>query len=213
MKLDRRALLLYAVTDRSWLKDTTLAEAAEEAIKGGATMLQYREKHICCWDLLMQAKELKAVARKYNVPFIVNDNLNVALASEADGIHVGQRDMDAAEARRKIGPNKILGVSVSTPEEARAAELAGADYLGTGAVFPTGTKPDAGAVSIETLKKICEAVSIPVVAIGGINPGNIMELKDSGAAGAAVVSALFSAGDVAGAAAELRRLSESMVGV
>jgi len=211
MKLDKRALLLYAVTDRSWLGNKTLAEQVEEALRGGATMIQLREKDMEEELFLREAFEIKALCRKYNVPFLINDSVGIALKCGADGVHVGQSDMEAGLARSEIGPDMILGVSAQTVEQALLAEKRGADYLGVGAVFSTSTKLDADAVTYGELKNICAAVSIPVVAIGGIYPENVLRLRGSGVAGIAVVSAIFASRDIRKAAEELRTLSERMV--
>ena len=199
------AMQLYAVTDSRWLKGSTLAGAVEKALAGGVTCVQLREKHLPYDEFLRTAKEIKALCQSYHVPFIVDDNLDVALASDADGLHIGQNDMEASKARQLLGPDKILGVSAQTVKQAIAACNAGADYLGVGAVFPTGTKNDAEKVSLDTLKAITAAVNIPVVAIGGINADNISLLAGTGIAGAAVVSAIFARTDIKKAAAELRQ--------
>ena len=191
-------LLLYAVTDRSWLGDRTLYEQVELALKGGATFLQLREKNLCDSEFLLEAKAIQELCR----PFIINDNVKVALETDADGIHVGQHDMEAGNVRKLLGENKILGVSAQTVEQAVRAEQRGADYLGVGAVFPTGSKDDADDVSFETLRAICDAV---VVAIGGITKDNIKELKGSGICGAAVISAIFAQKDIRGATEELKK--------
>ncbi|MEG6613341.1 thiamine phosphate synthase [Pseudoclostridium thermosuccinogenes] len=211
MKLDKKDLLLYAVTDRSWLDGETLESAVEKALKGGATFMQIREKELDAEKFLEEAKKIKELCKKYHVPFVVNDNVDIAIAVDADGVHVGQNDMEAGNVRELIGRDKILGVSVQTVEQAVLAEKRGADYLGVGAVFPTGSKADADYVSRDTLKEICEAVNIPVVAIGGINRENIMELSGSGICGVAVISAIFAQTDIEKAAAELRKLSEKIV--
>ena len=211
MKLDKRSLLLYAVTDRTWLGGRTLADAVHDALEGGATFLQLREK-ISMTILFSTCTEIKEIAAKYKVPFVINDNINVALACGADGVHVGQKDMAAKDVRKIIGPDKILGVSAQTVEQAVAAEENGADYLGVGSVFSTSTKLDADAVSFETLKEICQAVSIPVVAIGGINKDNARKLKGSGIDGIAVVSAIFAQENIREAAAELRQIAREVVG-
>ena len=192
----RKAMLLYAVTDRHWLNGRTLAEDVEKSLKGGATFLQIREKNLGYEDFLADAKSLKPLAEKYGIPYVVNDNVDIALAIDADGIHVGQEDMEAGLVREKIGPDKILGVSAETVEQAVLAQERGADYLGVGAVFPTGSKDDAKEVSFETLKAICEAVTIPVVAIGGITYDNVTELTGSGIDGIAVISALYAQEDI-----------------
>jgi len=211
MKLDKKDLLLYAVTDRSWLDGETLESAVEKALKGGATFMQIREKELDAEKFLEEAKKIKELCKKYHVPFVVNDNVDIAIAVDADGVHVGQNDMEAGNVRELIGRDKILGVSVQTVEQAVLAKKRGADYLGVGAVFPTGSKADADYVSRDTLKEICEAVNIPVVAIGGINRENIMELSGSGICGVAVISAIFAQTDIEKAAAELKKLSEKIV--
>lgn len=208
MKCDKKDLLLYGVTDRSWLGERTLYAAVEQSILGGVTMVQLREKDLEKEEFQKEARQIQELCKKHQVPFLINDNVELAVEIEADGVHVGQHDMEAGQVRRKIGPDKILGVSAQTVEQALKAQAAGADYLGVGAVFPTGTKDDADAVSLDTLKAICQAVDIPVVAIGGISAGNILELADCGLDGVAVVSALFAQPDVRAAAAELRALSD-----
>jgi thiamine-phosphate diphosphorylase len=207
------ALSLYGVTDRSWLPRpfpagdscgaALLAQAAEECIKGGTTMLQLREKDVSRSEMFSIGKAVGDVCRAHNVPFIVDDDADTAVALQADGVHVGQRDAEASDVRRRIGADMILGVSVQTVAQAVRAQAAGADYLGVGAVFPTSTKDDASTVSRECLSAICDAVTIPVVAIGGIHKENIAQLKESGIAGAAVVSALFAASDRTAAARAL----------
>ena len=204
MRLDRNALLLYGVTDRKWLKGRSLAEVVKESLVGGATMIQLREKNLEEGPFLEEAKELQALCRKYKVPFIVNDNVDIALEMDADGIHVGQSDMEAGMVREKLGPEKILGVSAQTVEQAVLAEKRGADYLGVGAVFPTGSKDDAVEVDFDTLKAICEAVTIPVVAIGGITRDNVTQLSGSGICGVAVISALYAQEDIKASTGILR---------
>ena len=199
-------LQLYAVTDSRWLNGCSLAEAVEKALAGGVTCVQLREKQLPFDEFLRTATELKALCKSYHVPFIVDDNLDIALACNADGLHIGQNDMPAAKARKLLSPDKILGVSAQTVEQAIAACRDGADYLGVGAVFPTGTKTDAVGVPLDTLKAITAAVDIPVVAIGGINADNIAELAGTGIAGAAVVSAIFAQDNIKKAAANLRQL-------
>ena len=211
MKFDKKDLLLYDVTDRSWLGSQPLAGAVEKALKGGATFVQLREKNLDEREILKEAVEIKELCRKYGVPFVVNDNINIAIEADADGVHVGQKDMEAGIARKLIGRDKILGVSVQTVEQAIMAEKNGADYLGVGAVFYTVTKADADYVDFETLTAICKAVSIPVVAIGGINKDNIMELAGSGICGIAVISAIFAQADIEKAAAQLKELVVKMV--
>ena len=208
---DKKDLLLYAVTDRTWLGDETLYQQVEKTLKGGATFIQLREKHLDDAAFLEEAVELKELCHRYHVPFVINDNVEIALKMDADGVHVGQSDMEAGNVREKLGPDKIIGVSAQTVEQAVLAEQRGADYLGVGAVFPTGSKDDADDVSHETLKAICEAVSIPVIAIGGISRNNIMELSGSGICGIAVISAIFAQPDIEAATKELRALTEEMV--
>lgn len=204
-------MLLYAVTDRAWVGKQTLMEQVEAAIKGGVTCVQLREKELDEESFLKEAVEMKALCTGYGVPFIVNDNVDIAIKCGADGIHVGQKDMEAGNVRSLVGDNMIIGVSAQTVEQAVAAERAGADYLGVGAVFNTTTKLDASDVSYQTLKEICEAVTIPVVAIGGINKENMMELSGTGADGVALVSAIFAAEDIEQECKTLRSLSEKMV--
>lgn len=211
MNCKREAMLLYAVTDRGWTGKQTLMEQVESALKGGATCIQLREKELDEESFLKEAIEMKKLCDEYHVPFIINDNVDIAVKCGADGIHVGQSDMEAGNVRAVVGAKMIVGVSVQTVEQAVAAQEAGADYLGAGAVFSTTTKLDAQDVSHETLKKICDAVDIPVVAIGGINKGNILELAGSGVDGVALVSAIFAADDIEKECVELRRLSAQMV--
>ncbi len=207
----RRGMALYAVTDRSWLGERTLAQVVEQVLRGGATFLQLREKKLDRTAILAEAREIKAIAARYHVPFVINDRVDIALACDADGVHVGQSDLMGRDVRALIGPDKILGITANTVELAVAAERAGADYIGAGAVFGTTTKGDAKNLSLDTLKAICQAVSIPVVAIGGINVGNLPRLTGTGAAGAAVVSALFAQQDPEEAARTLRALADQMV--
>ncbi len=204
MKCAKENLLLYAVTDRHWLNGRTLKEVVLESLEGGVTMLQLREKHLDEAHFLEEAKELQTLCRSWHVPFLINDNVEIALAMNADGIHVGQSDMAAGDVRKKLGDDKIIGVSAQTVEQALLAEKAGADYLGVGAVFPTSSKDDANEVTYETLKAICSAVSIPVVAIGGITQENVHQLAGSGICGAAVISAIYAKPDIKKAAAELK---------
>ena len=211
MMCDKKDLLLYAVTDRHWLNGRTLYSQVEEALKGGATFIQLREKELDEEHFLEEAKEIKELCRRYRVPFVINDNVEIALAADADGVHVGQGDMEAGDVRAKLGPDKMIGVSAQTVEQAVMAEQNGADYLGVGAVFPTGSKADALEVSHDTLKAICKAVKIPVIAIGGISKETILELSGSGICGIAVISAIFAKDDIEEAARELRGLTEKMV--
>lgn len=211
MNCDKKDLLLYAVTDRAWLRGETLYGQVEKALKGGATFMQLREKNLDEEHFLQEAVEIKELCKKYYVPFVINDNVDIAVKMDADGVHVGQSDMEAGDVRAKLGPDKIVGVSAQTVEQAVLAEKRGADYLGVGAVFSTGTKLDADDVSYETLKAICETVSIPVVAIGGITKDNLMELKGSGIDGIAVVSAIFAQENIEEATKELRSRTEEML--
>ncbi len=211
MKCDKRYMLLYAVTDRAWTGEQTLYEQVEAALKGGVTCVQLREKELDETAFLQEAKDICALCHRYGVPFIVNDNVDVAIACQADGIHVGQEDMAAGEVRRRVGDAMLLGVSVHTVEEARRAVRNGADYLGLGAVFPTSTKTDVDQMTNETLRAICDAVDVPVVAIGGINRGNLLKLSGSGVDGVALVSAIFSAEDIEDTCRKLRLLAEGMV--
>ena len=204
MKCDKESLLLYAVTDRSWLNGQTLYEQVEQALEGGATFVQLREKELDEEHFLEEAREIKELCRKYNVPFVINDNVDIALAMDADGVHVGQIDMEAGDVRAKLGPDKIIGVSAQTVEQALLAQSHGADYLGVGAVFPTGSKADASEVSHDTLREICEAVDIPVIAIGGIGKNNVKKLSGSGICGIAVISAIFAQKDIKTATEELK---------
>lgn len=209
--LNSSSLLLYAVTDRSWLGESTLYQQVRDALEGGATFIQLREKELETEAFLEEAREIKALCKKYQVPFVINDSVEIALAVDADGVHVGQSDMEAGDVRRRLGEDKIIGVSAQTVEQALLAQEHGADYLGVGAVFPTGSKSDAIEVDMETVKAICGAVNIPVIAIGGIGAGNVMELAGSGICGIAVISALFAQQDIKEAARELKELTEKML--
>lgn len=211
MKCDKKDLVLYAVTDRTWLGKRTLYEQVEEALKGGATFIQLREKELDDEMFTKQAFELKELCRQYNVPFVINDNVDVAIKVNADGVHIGQKDMEAGYVRSVIGEDKILGVSAQTVEQAILAEKMGADYLGVGAVFSTNSKADAEDVNYETLKAICDAVNIPVVAIGGIGAGNVHKLTGSGICGIAVISAIFAADNIEKATSRLKTLAEQVV--
>ena len=210
-KLNKSDLLLYAVTDRHWTGDETLYEQVEKALKGGATFIQLREKNLDDESFYKEALEIQELCKRYKVPFVINDNVDIAVKINADGVHVGQSDMEALDVRAKLGDDKIIGVSAQTVEQALLAEKHGADYLGVGAVFPTGSKDDADDVSHETLKAICDAVSIPVVAIGGISKDNVIELKGTGICGIAVISAIFGAGDIESATKHLKTITEETV--
>lgn len=211
MKCSKETLLLYAVTDRSWVGNQTLYEQVESALKGGVTCVQLREKELDEAAFLEEAVALKKLCGKYGVPLIINDNVDIAVKCGADGIHVGQSDMAAGNVRKAVGDKMIIGVSAQTVEQALAAQAAGADYLGVGAVFPTSTKLDASEVSRQTLKEICAAVDIPVTAIGGINKSNISELSGTGVDGVALVSAIFAAENIEEECKVLKKLSGEMV--
>jgi thiamine-phosphate diphosphorylase len=203
MRLDKKHMLLYAVTDRAWVGTKSLYEQVKEALENGVTCVQLREKELNESDFLKEAKQISALCKEYKVPFIVNDNVNIAIACKADGIHIGQEDMELTNVRKLVGEDMIIGVSAHTVEEAIKAQEGGADYIGIGAVFATSTKTDVDLLSFATLKSICEAVDIPTVAIGGIKKDNICKLKGSGIDGVAVVSAIFAAKDIATATKEL----------
>ena len=204
MNISEKKLTLYAVTDRKSQQEwNNLAQQEEQAILGGVTVVQLREKHTDYETFVALAKEVKQITDQYQVPLLINDNLDVALAVDAAGVHVGQEDMAALEVRRRIGDKKVVGVSAQTVEQALAAEKAGADYLGVGAVFPTNSKDDAVKVDFATLRAICQAVQIPVVAIGGITADNMPALQNSGIIGVAVISAIFGQPDVRVAAEQL----------
>ena len=206
-----KELLLYAVTDRHWLGEETLYDQVKKALDGGATFVQLREKNLDREVFLAEAKEIQKLCKEYGVPFVVNDEVSIAKDIDADGVHVGQSDMEAMDVRKILGPDETIGVSAQTVEQAIIAEKHGADYLGVGAVFTTGSKDDADDVSHETLKAICEAVSIPVIAIGGITKDNVAELAGSGICGVAVISAIFGQKDIQKATEELKFSVENML--
>ena len=211
MRCDKKSMLLYAVTDRAWLGEKTLAEQVESALKGGATCVQLREKNLDEESFLAEAFAVKKLCREYGVPFIINDNVEIAVKCGADGVHVGQSDMEAGNVRSIVGDDMIIGVSVHNVDEALAAVDSGADYLGIGAVFSTATKLDAGHVAKDTVRAVCRAVSVPVVAIGGITKENISELAGCGIDGVALVSAIFAAEDIESECRRLKQLSEKMI--
>lgn len=205
------SMCLYAVTDSMWLNGRTLPQVVEEALEGGATFMQIREKNMPYEELVTLAKEVKTVTDRYHVPYVVDDEVEIAKEIDADGVHIGQSDKALLEARKILGPDKIIGVSAQTVEQAVEAEKNGADYLGVGSIFTTSTKLDADDVSLETLRRICDAVSIPVVAIGGINRDNILDLKGTNVDGVAVVSAIFAAKDIKKDTAELLKTARQLV--
>lgn len=205
-------LLLYVVTDRGWLRGTTLTEQVEQALKGGATCIQLREKRISKEQFKEEAEKMRGLCRKYQVPLIINDEVELALQVDADGVHVGQSDMEVREARKRLGAEKIIGASVRTVEQAVRAESHGADYLGVGAVFPTSSKSDAKEVQLQTLQAICEAVQIPVIAIGGMNETNVDRLAGTGVCGVAVIRAVFAKEDIEKETQKLRQRVLEMVG-
>lgn len=211
MNCDKKDLLLYAVTDRTWLGEHTLYEQVEAAIRGGATFVQLREKKLDQESFLAEARKIQALCRRYGVPFVINDNVEIAREIGADGVHVGQSDMKARDVRSILGQDKIIGVSAQTVEQALLAQEQGADYLGVGAVFPTGSKDDAVEVDHQVLARICQAVDIPVIAIGGITADNVVSLKGSGICGVAVISAIFAKPDVEEAARSLRARTLEML--
>ncbi len=202
---DRNCLRLYAVTDRSWLGDETLYTQVEKALKGGATMIQIREKELDEAHFEQEAREIQQLCKSYKVPLIINDNVALAKRIHADGVHIGQSDMQLVSAREILGDDKIIGVTAKTVEQAKEAEASGADYLGSGAVFDSSTKTDAKPMDHALLQRICESVSIPVVAIGGITSENAVRLSGRGIAGIAVVSGIFANPDIE---AETRHLLE-----
>ena len=211
MKCDKKAMLLYAVTDRAWIGKQSLYEQVESALKGGATCVQLREKELDDETFLNEAMEISALCKRYGVPFFINDNVEIAIKCHADGIHVGQEDMEAAQVRQRVGNDMMIGVSAHSVEEALEAVKNGADCLGVGAMFSTSTKTNVNVLPKETLRDICAAVDIPVVAIGGIGKSNISQLAGTGVDGIALVSAIFAANDIENECRLLRKLSEEMV--
>lgn len=209
--ISTRSMLLYAVTDRFWTGKKSLYEQVKIALQNGVTCLQYREKHLPLEERLAEAKAIASLCRKYQIPFIINDDVHLALACDADGVHLGQDDISIEEARKIIGHQKIIGMTAHNVTEALKAQLQGADYLGLGAVFPTSTKGNTIPLSLDTLKKICSQVNIPKVAIAGITASNIQKLAGTGIDGVAVVSAIFGANDIATATSELKILSEQII--
>jgi thiamine-phosphate pyrophosphorylase len=211
MKCDKKAMLLYAVTDSAWVGKQSLCEQVEAALKGGATCIQLREKELDDGAFLKEAMEISGLCKQYGIPFFINDNVEIAIKCHADGIHVGQEDMKAPQVRQRVGENMMIGVSVHSVEEALEAVKNGVDCLGVGAMFSTSTKTDVDVLPKETLRDICAAVDIPVVAIGGIGKHNISQLSGTGVDGVALVSAIFAADDIENECRLLRKLSEEMV--
>ena len=211
MKCDKESMILYAVTDRAWVGKQSLYEQVESALKGGVTCVQLREKDMDDEAFLNEAMEISALCKQYGVPLFINDNVEIAIKCHADGIHVGQEDMEAAQVRQKVGDDMMIGVSVHSVEEALEAVRNGADCLGVGAMFSTSTKTNIEVLSKEVLKDICAAVDIPVVAIGGITKSNISQLVGTGIAGVALVSAIFAVDDIENECRQLRKLSKEMV--
>ena len=212
MKVTKADLRLYAITDRQWLGGKDFYMVVEQVLKNGATFLQLREKNTTHEQRVEEAKKIKQIAAKYHVPFVVNDDIWAAKEAGADGVHIGQSDMDYEQARKILGPDKIIGMTAKTVEQAVQAEKLGADYIGVGAVFHTTTKQDAKDMSRETLAAITKSVSIPIVAIGGITYDNMDSLKDTGVAGVSVISAIFAKEDEGAAAAALRKKADTLFG-
>lgn len=210
MKFSKNMLLLYAVTDRSWTQNQTLYEQVEQALEGGVTIVQLREKNLSQEEFIKEAVQMKNLCHRYGVPLIINDNVDVALKSGADGVHVGIDDVPVAEIRKRTGEDFIIGATAKTVEQAQNAENSGADYLGVGAVFPSPTKKNAIRITTAKLKEICSSVSIPTVAIGGINFDNMLEIKGGGMDGIAVVSAIFSAADIKTATEKLKKKAKEV---
>lgn len=210
MKFSKNMLLLYAVTDRSWTQNQTLYEQVEQALEGGVTIVQLREKNLSQEEFIKEAVQMKNLCHRYGVPLIINDNVDVALKSGADGVHVGIDDVPVAEIRKRTGEDFIIGATAKTVEQAQNAENSGADYLGVGAVFPSPTKKNAIRITTAKLKEICSSVSIPTVAIGGINYDNMLEIKGGGMDGIAVVSAIFSAADIKTATEKLKKKAKEV---
>lgn len=211
MKFNKEMLILYGITDRSFAKEKSLYEQIEDALKGGVTMLQLREKNLNPEDFLKEAKEVKKLCEKFGVPLIINDNLDVALKSGADGVHVGSEDLPVSEIRKIVPENFIIGATAKTVEQAKKAEESGADYIGVGAVFPSPTKKNAIRITVEQLNEICTSVSVPAVAIGGIGIHNLDELKNGKMKGVALVSAIFSAEDIVKTTALLKEKVRNII--
>ena len=211
MKFNEKMLLLYAVTDQAWVGNQTLLEQIEDALKGGATIVQLREKKMDENSFVEEAIQVRDLCHKYHVPLIINDNVEVALKSGADGVHVGIEDAPVAEIRKRVSADFIIGATCKTVEQAKIAEAAGADYMGVGAVFPSPTKTNAVRITNGQLREIIASVSIPAVAIGGISYDNVCEIKGSSVSGVAVVSAIFGAEDIEKATALLKERVKTVV--
>ena len=211
MRFNEKMLLLYAVTDQAWVGKQPLLEQIEDALKGGATIVQLREKKLDEDSFVEEAIQVRDLCHKYNVPLIINDHVEVALKSGADGVHVGVEDAPVAEIRKRVSPDFIIGATCKTVEQAKNAEAAGADYMGVGAVFPSPTKTNAVRITNEQLREIVSSVSIPAVAIGGISYDNVCEIKGSSVSGVAVVSAIFGAEDIEKATSLLKERVRAVV--
>lgn len=211
MKVNKESMLVYAITDRHWTGEQTLEQQVEEVLKNGATFLQIREKNMLHDELVKEAVRIKEIAKKYNVPIVIDDDIYAVIEADADGVHIGQKDMDYIEARKLLGDDKIIGMTAPSVELAKKAEELGADYIGAGAVFSTNTKKDTKPLELNTLKEICNSVSIPVVAIGGIDHSNVRELSGTDIDGVAVISALFGANDPGEATRELVSIMKDIV--
>lgn len=211
MKVNKESMLVYAITDRHWTGEKTLEQQVEEVLKNGATFLQIREKNMPHDELVKEAVRIKEIAKKYNVPVVIDDDIYAVIEADADGVHIGQKDMDYIEARKLLGDDKIIGMTAPSVELAKKAEELGADYIGAGAVFNTNTKKDTKPLELDTLKEICNSVSIPVVAIGGIDHSNVRELKGTDIDGVAVISALFGASNPGEATRELVSIMKDVI--
>lgn len=211
MKLNKESMLVYAITDRHWTSTQTLEQQVEDVLKNGATFLQIREKNMPHDELVKEAICIKEIAAKYNVPVVIDDDIYAVMESGVDGVHIGQNDMDYVEARKLLGDNKIIGMTAPSVTLAKKAEELGADYIGAGAVFNTSTKKDTKPLELSTLKEICNSVSIPVVAIGGIDHSNVRKLKGTDIDGVAVISALFGASDPGEATKELVSIMKDVI--
>ena len=211
MNVKKEDMLLYGITDRAWLDGRRLSEVVEESLKGGVTILQIREKNINRDEFLEEAKKIKKLCKPYGIPLIINDDVEIAKEIDADGVHLGQGDMEITKAREILGKDKIIGITAKTVEQAVTAEKNGADYLGSGAIYATGTKTDAKRLSVESLKEICDSVDIPVVAIGGLTYDNIDILEGSGIDGIAVVSAIYASSNITETTRDLKEKVKSLL--